>query len=198
MPMFPAAMVQPLLASERSGTSVRRSPPSSTMRDTTGEDIAELVDVDYDPLPVRGRPAAAPSKATRLLFPKFGTNVATSRRQPFSRRPSPSCEVVVTQEILNQRVAVAPMEVRSAAAAWDADGRSTTWIPNQGAQARRSASPRCSACTIEQVRVITPAVGGAFGAKFGADPNRPSSAGSPGTSAARRPGSRPVRRTWSR
>ena len=44
------------------------------------------------------------------------------------------CQVVVTQQVVNQRVAPAPMETRAAAAVWGADGRLTTWVPNQGAQ----------------------------------------------------------------
>ena len=46
----------------------------------------------------------------------------------------------------------------------------TAWIPNQGAQGTKGALARKLAIDTAQVRVITPDVGGAFGAKFGADP----------------------------
>src|SRR5947209_9553458 len=80
------------------------------------------------------------------------------------------CEVVVSRTIANQRVAPAPMEVRAAAAAWGADGRLTAWIPNQGAQGTRGALAAMLGIEQSELRIITPDVGGAFGAKFGADP----------------------------
>jgi len=80
------------------------------------------------------------------------------------------CEVVVRRTILNQRVAPAPMETRAAAAEWGEDGRLTAWIPNQGAQGTRSALATMLGLDEAGVRIITPDVGGAFGAKFGADP----------------------------
>ena len=80
------------------------------------------------------------------------------------------CEAVVTHTFMNQRVAPAPMESRAAAAVWGEDGRLTTWIPNQGAQGSRDDMVKYLNLEEGQVRMITPDVGGAFGAKFGADP----------------------------
>jgi aerobic carbon-monoxide dehydrogenase large subunit len=136
-----------------------------------GEDAAELADIDYDPLPpVVDMADAAADKD--LLFPEAGTNVVW-RSDPAGLAADlfDGCDVVVSRTIANQRVAPAPMETRAAAAVWDADGeRLTAWIPNQGAQGSRE--DLASRLGIEQarVRVITPDVGGAFGAKFGADP----------------------------
>ena len=76
--------------------------------------------------------------------------------------------MVVRADIVNQRIAPAPMETRAAAAVWD--GRLTAWIPNQGAQNTRSALAALLGIDPATVRIITPDVGGAFGAKFGADP----------------------------
>jgi len=61
------------------------------------------------------------------------------------------------------------METRAAAAVWGADGRLTAWIPNQGRRAPRALAGLLGLDQAE-VRIITPDVGGAFGAKFGADP----------------------------
>src|SRR5262249_15505448 len=80
------------------------------------------------------------------------------------------CDAVVSATIVNQRVAPAPMEGRGAAAVWGADGRLTAWIPNQGAQDTRDSLAQLLGIEARQVPVITPDVGGAFGAKFGADP----------------------------
>ncbi|HEY2079858.1 MAG TPA: xanthine dehydrogenase family protein molybdopterin-binding subunit [Streptosporangiaceae bacterium] len=134
-----------------------------------GEDAVELVQVDYDPLPaVLGYDADDSS----LLFEAAGTNVAGYWGDPSALKPDlfDGCEVVVSHTILNQRVAPAPMETRAAAAVWGEDGRLTTWIPNQGAQGTKSGLAKRLGVEESQVRVITPDVGGAFGAKFGADP----------------------------
>ncbi|WP_375482159.1 xanthine dehydrogenase family protein molybdopterin-binding subunit [uncultured Jatrophihabitans sp.] len=134
-----------------------------------GEDAAELVDVEYDPLPAVVDPKAALAGET-LLFPDAGTNVILNRAAEFTDDFFADCAVVVSQEIVNQRVAVAPLEVRSAAAVWGADGRLTLWLPNQGAQGSKASVKGMLGLPDEQVRIITPDVGGAFGAKFGADP----------------------------
>jgi carbon-monoxide dehydrogenase large subunit len=138
-----------------------------------GEDAMELVDVDYDPLP----PVIALDEATAggdpgLLFPDAGTNVAASFGDAAALKADlfDGCDVVVTRTIVNQRVAPAPMEPRAAAAVWGEDGRLTAWVPNQGAQGTRDALAEMLAIDPAGLRVITPDVGGAFGAKFGADP----------------------------
>jgi aerobic carbon-monoxide dehydrogenase large subunit len=136
-----------------------------------GEDAIELVDVDYEPLPAVIDLAAAASGEV-VLFEEAGTNVAANFGDPatLDEHLFDGCDAVVRRTIMNQRVAPAPMETRAAAAAWGKDGRLTAWIPNQGAQGTRSGLAGLLGLEQEKVRVITPDVGGAFGAKFGADP----------------------------
>jgi aerobic carbon-monoxide dehydrogenase large subunit len=134
-----------------------------------GEDAVELVQVEYDPLPaVLGYDPDDSS----LLFEAAGTNVAGYWGNPAALKADlfEGCEVVVSQTIVNQRVAPAPMETRAAAASWGEDGRLTTWVPNQGAQGTRADMAKLLGVDASLIRVITPDVGGAFGAKFGADP----------------------------
>jgi carbon-monoxide dehydrogenase large subunit len=136
-----------------------------------GEDAVELVDVDYDVLPAVVDFADAASDKV-LLYEEAGTNVAANfgDASQLDGHLFDECEVVTTRTILNQRVAPAPMETRAAAAAWGEDGRVTAWIPNQGAQGTQGGLARLLGLKPEQVHIITPDVGGAFGAKFGADP----------------------------
>jgi len=136
-----------------------------------GEDAAELMDADYDVLPAVVDMGEAAGAST-VLFPEAGTNVAATFGDPAQFDPGlfGDCEVVVSRTIENQRVAPAPMETRAAAAVWGEDGRLTAWIPNQGAQGTRAALAPMLGITPDAVRIITPDVGGAFGAKFGADP----------------------------
>jgi aerobic carbon-monoxide dehydrogenase large subunit len=169
MPMYPEAMAQPLLA-----TGVVRfvgEPVAVVLTEDryAGEDAAELVTVDYEPLPGLVDPKESAAGQV-LLFPDAGSNVAFES----DGAPDPDlfadCEVVVSREIVNQRVAVAPLEVRAAAAVWDDRGRLTLWLPNQGAQWSRRSVAGMLGLDDGAVRIVTPDVGGAFGAKFGADP----------------------------
>ena len=134
-----------------------------------GEDAVELVQVDYDPLPAV---LAYEPDDSSLLFESAGTNVAGNWGEASQLKPDlfDGCEVVVSHTIVNQRVAPAPMETRAAAAVWGEDGRLTAWIPNQGAQGTRDGMAKLLGLESSKVRIITPDVGGAFGAKFGADP----------------------------
>ncbi|HEY7015866.1 MAG TPA: xanthine dehydrogenase family protein molybdopterin-binding subunit [Streptosporangiaceae bacterium] len=170
-PMFNGEMVHPVLASDK----VRHvgDPVAVVVTDQAyqGEDAVELVDVDYDPLPAVIDLADAEAGQV-LLYEAAGTNVAANFGDAgkLDEHLFDECEVVTTRTIMNQRVAPAPMETRAAAAAWGEDGRLTAWIPNQGAQGTQSGLAKLLGIPTEKVRIITPDVGGAFGAKFGADP----------------------------
>ena len=75
------------------------------------------------------------------------------------------CEVVVKGRFVNQRVAPCPLEVRGAAVVWE-DGRLHQWLSTQGAQAARDAIKAGNGLGDDEVHVITPDVGGGFGAKI--------------------------------
>ena len=77
------------------------------------------MDVDYDPLPPVLDPARAADDAD-VLFPEAGTNVAATFGDAATLDPGlfDGCEVVVRADIVNQRIAPAPMETRAAAAVW--------------------------------------------------------------------------------
>jgi carbon-monoxide dehydrogenase large subunit len=162
-------MVRPYLATDRVRFVGEPVAAVLTEHPYQGEDAAELVDVDYEPLPAVVDVRAALSGEV-LLFPEAGTNVAAAKG---SADPGAGffadCEVVVTKEIVNQRVAAAPLETRAAAAAW-ADGRYTVFCSNQNAQGTRDDLAERLGVDVADVHVILPDVGGGFGAKIGADP----------------------------
>lgn len=161
-------MAEPLLAIDR----VRYvgEPVALVLTDGTchGEDAAELVAVEYEPLaPVVTVADALLAKT--LLFPAAGTNIAgtgTAGRADPDRFGG--CEVVVERTIVNQRVAPVPLEVRATAARWS-DGRLTVWASTQNAQLARDTIARRLGLDKSAVRVIAPDVGGGFGAKVGID-----------------------------
>ncbi|WP_219416375.1 xanthine dehydrogenase family protein molybdopterin-binding subunit [Pseudonocardia nigra] len=136
-----------------------------------GQDAADLVEVDYDPLPAVIDLKAALSDEV-LLFDEVGTNLAGGfgHDKQFDENFFDDCDVVVTHEIVNQRLAAAPLETRAAAAAWGDDGRVTLWTSTQNAQAARDEIAGWLGIDGAQIRLITPDVGGGFGAKIGADP----------------------------
>src|SRR6516165_7000528 len=171
--MINAQMGQPLLATDTVRYVGEPVAVVVTENRYQGEDAADLVDVDYDMLPaVVDMTEALDEASPAVLFPAVGSNVAASfgDRALLAAGLFDGCEVVVSRTIVNQRVAPAPMETRAAVASWDEDGRLTAWIPNQGAQGTKGALAGMLGIDQAAVRVITPDVGGAFGAKFGADP----------------------------
>jgi carbon-monoxide dehydrogenase large subunit len=132
-----------------------------------GEDAAELVSVDYQPLAaVAGVDAALAGES--LLFPAAGSNVLRSGGDPAPDGAFAACDVVVQRTFPNQRVAPVPLEVRAAAATW-ADGRLTLWASTQNAQQARDQVAGALGLDAAAVRVITPDVGGGFGAKIATD-----------------------------
>jgi carbon-monoxide dehydrogenase large subunit len=130
-------------------------------------DAAELVDVDYDPLPAVISFDDALSGET-LLFEGTDNNVVQTHGGPFEDATFADCEVVVTHTTANQRVAPAPLETRGASCAWGEDGRLTAWLSTQNAQLGRGAIAAGLGVDPSLVRVIAPDVGGGFGAKIGA------------------------------
>ena len=131
-----------------------------------GVDAAEQVIVDYRPLPVVLGPGAA--DAETLLFPRAGSNVAVTAGVPADESAFDGCDVVVRQTVQNQRLAPVPMEGRAVAARW-ADGKLTVWVSTQNAQISRFILAGALGLDPAAIRVITPDVGGGFGAKVGLD-----------------------------
>ena len=191
------AMVRPFLATDRVRFVGEPVAAVLTEQPYQGPDAAELVVVDYDPLPAVVDLRAAARDEVLL----FARRAPTRRRVRPATRPSTSdlfdgCEVVVTAEIVNQRLAAAPLETRAAAAQWGDDGRLTLWCSTQNAQATRDEVAGWLGIDAAQLRVITPDVGGGFGAKIGADPEFALVAWlAKRTSAGRCAGPRPARRT---
>src|SRR5207248_286955 len=132
-----------------------------------GEDAADLVSVDYEPLPAVVGPTAATRDET-LLFPAAGSNIAVTRAVTADDAPFDACEVVVEHDIVNQRLACMPMEGRATAATFE-NGKLTVWHSSQNAQLCRLILCGALGTAPDQIRVIVPDVGGGFGAKVGID-----------------------------
>jgi aerobic carbon-monoxide dehydrogenase large subunit len=164
----PEAMAQPCLATDL----VRYvgEPVAVVLAESaaSGEDAAASVHVEYDALPA----VVSVEEALRdrvLLFPECGTNVVFSTGDEDGAPLFDDCEVVVTQQLDNQRVAAVPMEPRSALCLPGGDRRLTLWSSTQTPHAVRDDIVARLGLDVDALRVIAPDVGGGFGAKIGAD-----------------------------
>lgn len=136
-------------------------------------DAANTVFVDVDPLEALVDVEAALASST-LIYEGAGSNAVfdtTALGMPDNTGDEffADCEVVVTGRYLNQRVAPCPLEVRAAAAAW-VDGRLHQWLSTQHAQGAVAPIAAANGVEASQVRILTPDVGGGFGAKIGTYP----------------------------
>ena len=151
-------------------------PIAAVISDTRvqGEDAAEQVIVDYDVLPAQVDIEASLAGGA-LLYDAAGSNVAfdtTALGMPDNTGDDyfAGCEVVVKGRFVNQRVAPCPLEVRGSAVAWGPDGRLHQWLSTQGAQGAKDTIAKVNGVEPGTVKVITPDVGGGFGAKISCDP----------------------------
>ena len=146
-----------------------------TERAEQGPDAAEQVVVDYEPLPAVIDPFAVLADdvvGDAVLFPDVGTNVVGAFGDPEAATAPggpQACEIVARQRIVNQRLAACPLEVRSSAATW-VDGRLVMWCSTQNAHGLKDALRGTYGLDRSDILVITPDVGGGFGAKIGGAP----------------------------
>jgi aerobic carbon-monoxide dehydrogenase large subunit len=128
-------------------------------------DAADLVMVDYDPLPAVTDIESAVGDDV-LLFEEVGTNVCLRHAAP---SPDPQlfdgCEVVVRGATVSSRLAACPIEPRATAAEFGDDGRLTIWISSQTPHTDKMVLGLLLGLEPDQVRVVTPDVGGGFGGK---------------------------------
>lgn len=166
-PYFPQTMPRSFLATDR----VRYVGEAvvAIVAESRGQaaDAAEQVVVEYDPLKVVVDPLEAITNET-LLHPGHGSNTALANEVTATdgfEEALLSSEVIIRTRMINSKIAPAPLEPRSAAAAWSSDGRLNHWVSCQGPHVYRGFISRALNLPEDQIRVITPDVGGGFGAK---------------------------------
>ncbi len=162
-PAFPEAMRRPFVA--RGVVRFVGEPVVAIVAEdrACGSDAADLVVVEYEPLPVVVDPEVA-LRDEHVIYPDVGTNVV-QRVSSGSRADFAGCDVVVEERIVNQRLTAAPIEPRSAAAYWTDDGHLVHYAACQGAHPARDVLTTVYGLDPSQVRVVVPDVGGGFGAK---------------------------------
>jgi carbon-monoxide dehydrogenase large subunit len=133
-------------------------------------DAAEAVVVDYDPLPAVTDPEAAMAPGAPLQFEDLGTNLAFGSRDPQGASVLADADRVVRLRLVNQRIAVVPMEGNAITVVPgdDGDGHDLTiHVSTQMPHGFWARSADTLGLDKERVRVVSPHVGGGFGAKTG-------------------------------
>ena len=143
-------------------------------------DAAEMVVVDYAPLPAVVDAEAATEPGAPVQFDAVGTNVATGSREVDDDDPLAGAEVVVRGRFENQRMAVLPMEGNAIAVVPGDDGSPsggpakppglTVYVATQMPHGWRDQAVGMFGLDPARLRVVAPHVGGAFGGKAGVAP----------------------------
>ncbi len=166
-PLVPAhpAMARPWLGSPRvrfEGEAV-----AVVVADTAAHaaDAAALVGASYKSLPAVVDPELSLSDDV-LVFEDAGTNTVASWPADDDPNFFAGCEVVVSQRILNQRVAHCALEPRAVAAEWNEEGLVEMHCSTQNPAALRSVLSFVLGVEEEAVRIVSVDMGGAFGSKI--------------------------------
>ncbi|MGH7907857.1 MAG: xanthine dehydrogenase family protein molybdopterin-binding subunit [Candidatus Binataceae bacterium] len=133
------------------------------------QDALDLVEIDYDPLPVVIDPEKALEPGAPLIHEEFGNNVVTHAEVPSGKIESAfkDADRVIKFRLVNQRLAPVPMETRGTVAQWQTGYRQlTVWSSTQVPHLLRSYIAEALKLGENKVRVIAPEVGGGFGCKL--------------------------------
>jgi carbon-monoxide dehydrogenase large subunit len=132
------------------------------------EDAAELVFVDYEPLPVVADIESALQADAPVLFPGWRRNLFVERTRQGGDIASARAKAahIIRRTYRNQRQAGVPIECRGVIAALDPTGRIlTVWSSTQIPHLLRTYLAEELAWPENQIHVIAPEVGGGFGVK---------------------------------
>jgi carbon-monoxide dehydrogenase large subunit len=141
-------------------------------------DAVDAIVVEYDPLPAVVDPELAMTGQPTVIHPAFPNNISIGGI-PGGTGVSPGgvddsaidkafaeADVVISQRMLNQRLAPTAIEPRGVVAHYEpGKGTMTIWSSTQTPHILRSLIAAMNGLGQDQVRAIAPEVGGAFGAK---------------------------------
>ncbi len=132
------------------------------------EDALELIEVDYDPLPVTMTVDDAMADGAPLIFEEHPDNVALDFRTSIGNADEAFARAahVVRDQFRIQRYSGMPLEGRGILAVPDRDGL-TVWAGHQLPHFLRNLIAEAVQLPHHAVRVIQPDIGGGFGQKAG-------------------------------
>ncbi len=133
------------------------------------EDAADLVEVDYEPLPALVDFAAAAHSDVVVHEGWAGNSAGQLAGRPAATLTPifDEAHLVVTETIWQQAYVASPMETRGLVAEWSpSDGSLTVWAATQAPHDLRGFAARLLGVGENRVRVIAGDTGGAFGQKI--------------------------------
>jgi len=130
----------------------------------TARDALDLIEADYDPLPVVSDPEKALEKDSPLTHPEFGTNVAFTWSvangdldAAFKR-----ADKIIKQRMIHQRLIPMAIEPRGCLASWHAgEGSLTLHTSTQIPHLIRTLLPGMIAVPENKIRIVAPEVAAA-------------------------------------
>jgi aerobic carbon-monoxide dehydrogenase large subunit len=133
------------------------------------EDALDLIDIEYEPLPVIHNMQVAIAEDAPLVHEDVPGNVAAHLIQTVGNPDAvfANASHVIHETLLMDRGAAMPMECRGVLARWDAyEEKLTCWISTQGPIPIRNGLAAIFHLPEHKVRVMAPDVGGGFGTKI--------------------------------
>jgi aerobic carbon-monoxide dehydrogenase large subunit len=132
------------------------------------EQAVELIEVDYELLPVVLDADEALGQDAPVLFPEWDDNVLATFR--FTEGDAAGVIAAaphqLSDELHIQRYQTTPMEPRGYVAQWQPGGRLRMWASTQNPHPLRTNVAAVLGVAEERIQVIAPKVGGGFGHKF--------------------------------
>lgn len=132
------------------------------------EDALELIEVDYEPLPVLVDPDQALQPGAPLIEESWGDNLALEVQTQVGDPDAAFADAaaVIEEEFFSHRYVPSPMETRAIQAAPGAyDGRMTVWSSSQTPHRLRDHIADSLGLPTDDVHVLAVDVGGGFGQK---------------------------------
>ena len=132
-------------------------------------DGADLIEIDYEPLPAVVNPEKAMDPTSTRLYEEFSDNIAynfgfeTGNTEEAFKK----ADVIVKERFINQRLAPVAMETRGVVATYQMpDNELVVWNSTQQPHGLRTLLANMLRVPENRTRVIAPEVGGAFGSKI--------------------------------
>jgi carbon-monoxide dehydrogenase large subunit len=134
------------------------------------EDVAEVLDLEIDPMLGVSDQCAALAEGAPLLYPEHGSNLAVrfaiGDPDGVIEQVMSEADIVVSRRLRIPRIVPSPMETRGLVADWSPGLRQmTVWMSTQTPHHVRDHIAHVLGLRADQVRVIAGDLGGGFGAK---------------------------------
>jgi carbon-monoxide dehydrogenase large subunit len=132
-------------------------------------DAADMIEIDYEPLPAVTNPEKALDPGSPRLYEEFSDNIGFnfSFESGNTEEAFKNADVIVKQRFINQRLAPVAMEPRGVVATYQMpDNELVVWNSTQQPHGLRTLLAGMVRVQENRVRVIAPEVGGGFGSKI--------------------------------